>query len=354
MKNAGSTKPKSNDPLQAQKRLKIWAVIIVACFVVALLASSTVRLALLSNFLKNKKTVAGNPVATTSADTTGVNDNTLPAETTAAPTTSPSSSTTAAPVPTTTSGGNSDTTTTTEETTAPPVVNPDSPAVQKQKKAIVTAYKTIVNASKSNSKPGFTKIEYRTLSGDNTLSKVLGAPVADSMKTYFIKEADARANPIVVKQGSAMTDLCMNNKYYACLADPSNASFAVKSASSVKNSDGTVTITIVLRDEANPEATSATAKTAASKTGGFFNVVSPSAATGAIQSKFKISTVNSVTLSYSGCTLKLVYNPGNKRILSLKQTMVYKADVAVKVFNFIDSSGSGTVTDISEYKGFSY
>lgn len=234
------------------------------------------------------------------------------------------------------------------ETQKPTEPSTDSPETVKQKKEILSTYKDIVNYAKKTGKPSFQKVTYRTLEKD-TMSTALLHSVESSYPEYFVSKENAESAPVVVPANTKTTELCINNDYYACMLANDDASAAIKTATNVKLDDGSRKITIVLRDEKNPKTLAADAKKASSYTSAMFPVISADTVKEKVQSTLLLEKVSSADVTYTNCTVELVYNPSLKRIISLKQTVNYKGELKGTVL-----SATGTVTEVSEYSSFNY
>ena len=261
---------------------------------------------------------------------------------TEAPTQAPTEATTAAP------------TTTQAPTTTEPVT--DSPKVAAEKKAILTKYKTVVNTANSR-KAGFTKAEYRTLGGSD-IAKTLLTRIQRDNASYFVTESAAKASPEVVAKGADHSSFLIPQPKYGCILPLGKASDAIESATEEKLDDGTVKITIVLRDEKEPALTPVDTFTPESFTSAFFTIPECSEVKSKVATSLdvgvKIFERNTSDIVFSGCTAELIYNPITGRIISLKQTVNYGADVNYNLFGLLDRGSKVTVTDISEYTDFVY
>lgn len=381
------------------KLKKAVALLLVGCIAIGLVSSTAIKLVSSSYYLKHKRqlvtnikpidniinVISGNdnssnnnsnsadngsfngsavvdtPVET-APETSAVEVTNAPqtSDTTAAPTVAQTEATTKKPdsteaqkptqsesKPSETQEPSTDEVTTTE---APTTTEPstDSPATIKQKQEILNTYKDIVNYAKKTGKPSFQKVTYRTLEKD-TMSTALLHSVESAYPQYFVSKENAQAAPVVVPANTKTTELCINNDYYACMLATADASAAIKTATSVKLEDGSRKITIVLRDEEDPKATEPNAKKAASYTSAMFPVMTAEKVKESVQSTLLLEKVSSAKLTYTDCTVELVYNPSLKRIISLKQTVNYKGELKGTVL-----SATGTVTEISEYSSFNY
>lgn len=283
---------------------------------------------------------------------------TTAAPTTQAPaTTKAPDTTTATKAPeTTASSGEASTTTTTKPTTTEPLT--DSPAMIKEKKAVLNTYKKVVNTANAI-KPGFTKVQYRTMEKDDSAKLVLGS-VEKNYPGYFISQSDAEAAPIVSAKFSDMSLFLIENGDYACLLSDKYASEAIRRVEKTEQSDGSTKITIVLRDEENPAVTPADQKTPESYTSAMFPVVDKeSVKEKLVARQSMITSVTDVNLLYHDCTLEITYMPKTGKVVSVTQTVQYDCvvtyDFAVLGYSLVQGqTATGTVTDTAVYTDFVY
>ena len=286
---------------------------------------------------------------------------TTAAPTTAAPTTQAQNTTTTKAPETTASTGSTDsteasTTTTTAPTTTEPLT--DSPAMIKEKKTMLNTYKKIVNTA-NVTKPGFTKVQYRTMEKDSGAEFVM-KNVEKNYPGYFISQGDAEAAPIVSPKFSDMTLFLIENEDYACLLSDKNASEAIRRVEKVAQSDGSTKLTIVLRNEENPAITPADEKTPLSHTSAVFPVLDKEdIKTKLVARQGSIASITDVSLLYHDCTLEIVYMPKTGRIVSATQTIQYDCVVTydIGIFGLAIMPGQtavGTVTDTAVYTDFVY
>ncbi|MBO7179075.1 MAG: hypothetical protein J6V78_01930 [Clostridia bacterium] len=286
---------------------------------------------------------------------------TTAAPTTAAPTTQAQNTTTTKAPETTASTGSTDsteasTTTTTAPTTTEPLT--DSPAMIKEKKTMLNTYKKIVNTANAT-KPGFTKVQYRTMEKDSGAEFVM-KNVEKNYPGYFISQGDAEAAPIVSPKFSDMTLFLIENEDYACLLSDKNASEAIRRVEKVAQSDGSTKLTIVLRNEENPAITPADEKTPLSHTSAVFPVLDKEdIKTKLVARQGSIASITDVSLLYHDCTLEIVYMPKTGRIVSATQTIQYDCVVTydIGIFGLAIMPGQtavGTVTDTAVYTDFVY
>lgn len=286
---------------------------------------------------------------------------TTAAPTTQAPTTTKTpdtTTTTETPETTTASDEASTTTTTIKPTTTEPLT--DSPAMIKEKKAVLNTYKKVVNTANSI-KPGFTKVQYRTMDKDDSAKLVLGS-VEKNYPGYFISQGDAEAAPIVSAKFSDMSLFLIENGDYACLLSDKNASEAIRKVEKTAQSDGSTKITIVLRDEENPAVTPADQKNPESYTSSMFPVVDKeSIKEKLVARQGMLTSITDVNLLYHDCTLEITYMPKTGKVVSVTQTVQYDCvvtyDLTVPVLGFAIMPGqtaTGTVTDTAVYTDFVY
>ena len=286
---------------------------------------------------------------------------TTAAPTTQAPTTTKTPDTTTkteTPETTTASDEASTTTTTTKPTTTEPLT--DSPAMIKEKKAVLNTYKKVVNTANSI-KPGFTKVQYRTMDKDDSAKLILGS-VEKNYPGYFISQGDAEAAPIVSAKFSDMSLFLIENGDYACLLSDKNASEAIRKVEKTAQSDGSIKITIVLRDEENPAVTPADQKNPESYTSSMFPVVDKeSIKEKLVARQGMLTSITDVNLLYHDCTLEITYMPKTGKVVSVTQTVQYDCvvtyDLTVPVLGFAIMPGqtaTGTVTDTAVYTDFVY
>lgn len=259
--------------------------------------------------------------------------------------------TTKAPETTASSGEASTTTTTTKPTTTEPLT--DSPAMIKEKKAVLNTYKKVVNTANAI-KPGFTKVQYRTMEKDDSAKLVLGS-VEKNYPGYFISQGDAEAAPIVSAKFSDMSLFLIENGDYACLLSDKYASEAIRKVEKTEQSDGSTKITIVLRNEENPAVTPADQKNPESYTSSMFPVVDKEDIKAKLVARQGLFTsIDDVNLLYHDCTLEIVYMPKTGKVVSVTQTVQYDCIVDYTAAFIFPGQAIGTVTDTAVYTDFVY
>lgn len=245
-------------------------------------------------------------------------------------------------------GGSSEETTTTTESTT------ESKASKAQKKEVLSEYNAVVNYAKKIGKPAFTKVTYRTLEKDGA-AKLLFRNVESQYPEYFISKENAEAAPILVPANTETSELLIDNEYFAGMLATADASDAIESATSVKLEDGSQKITITLRDEVDPAITVADSKTAASFTSAMFPVIDAETVKEKVASTLKVTKITGASVTYTECTVELIFNSSLNRIISVKQTVKHVDNVEGYIIEgMLPVSGSATVTEISEYRDFDY
>ena len=109
--------------------------------------------------------------------------------------------------------------------------------------------------------------------------------------------------------------------------------------------NGTAKITIVLNDEANPAPIGVNDKKSDNFTSKMFPVITAET----FRKGMDNDEVDYASLTYTNCTVELVYVIASGEIVSMTQTTSYVADVKM---GFLP--GAGTVTETSEYTNFIY
>lgn len=360
--------------LSSKSAFKILAGMFICSLIFTLFSSSILRITAIPGALRNRAAAIAAQQSATANNNNNNNfvqdiiQNIVPdttvanidvAGTTAPQTTAP---TTAAPTTTekapetTASGGSSSEPETTTTTTAPTTTEPltDSPQMIKEKKATLDAYKKVVNANKTL-KPGFTKIQYRTIETNKSFGGVLG-DMAKNYPGYFISQESAEAAPQVVPNLSDMSLFLTGNDFSACNLAAGDASEAIRSVKKEAQSDGSNKITIVLRDEENPAVTPTDAKKPESFTSAVFPVVDKedmkTKITNRVSGLYEVSDVN---LKYHDCTMEIVYMPKTGKIVSVTQIAKYDMTVTYSaLFGLIPGEEVATVTDTAIYTNFVY
>lgn len=354
-----------NIDLKANKRFTtVLAMILATCVVIGLLSSTAIKLASATMLLKNSKLkeipiigefiddVVDQPAQPTPSPAPTVPSNSGSSNTpaTTKPTEAPTTQAPATTKPAETEK---------EETKAPEtqVADTETPETQApetesgltvaEKQAILKNYKDVVGRAKlKNAQPSFTKATYRSLKW-NFFGNLFYKDVAGDNADYFVSETDAKATPVVVPGKTVTNALCIDNNNSACLLNANDAELvdeAIKDASKETLKDGTVKIVIVLNDEVNPKPVVA-GKAPQSFTSTMFPVLTGEQVRVAMDN----NGVEKIDLTYTDCSVELIYKPATGEIVSLKQTTNYVMDVENGYL-----PASGTVTEVSEYYNFVY
>lgn len=187
---------------------------------------------------------------------------------------------------------------------------------------ILAAYTTVMNKAKTD-KAGFTLAEWQELPSDSASRKVskgtsiVGAAL-NVANNFMTSEEKAKKNPTTYEKGGDMAAFPIRNTPYGCtLTDTS----VLKSVKCEQLSNGNVKITLVLKDELNPEPAPAGSGNSPSNTGKVITPISKAE----IDENLNGGVVSAVCkdISYSllfhDVTSTVVYNPKTNEIVSLKQ-----------------------------------
>jgi len=209
---------------------------------------------------------------------------------------------------------------------------------------ILAAYTAVLNKAKTD-KPGYKKSYYQ----DFPVSErnVGGAakyllPIAN---LFMTSEEKATANPNIYAKGNDMSQFPILNAGKGCMLTNLNA---IKSAKCEKLSNGNYKITIVLKDEINPEPYRAGEVKAPSNTGNMFITIAKSdvdyqmANNKAVRLVIKSGTY---TLKYYDCTATLEYNPKTNHVVSLEQVTNGFVTVSGEIFILGHSGGTAVLVD---------
>lgn len=190
---------------------------------------------------------------------------------------------------------------------------------------VLAAYTAVMNQAKKD-KPGFKKVEYQTLPDDAASrqirqGKTLLSIILNVASNFMTTEADAKANPGVYEKGNDMDAFPLLHTEYGCLL--TDTSF-IKSAKCEELENGNYKITIITREEDNPEPVAAGASKSPSKTGEIFAPLSRKDIDDTIQNNSIVTTVAKglkYNLTYHDCKAVVVYNPDTNEVVSFEQYM---------------------------------
>ncbi len=210
---------------------------------------------------------------------------------------------------------------TTQAPTAPPVtVDPD--AGIKKDQANFNSYKTVVEKAKMGEYK-YTKTTNRTIS-----MSFFQSLMVSGAEDIVINDVKYFNNPVTVNGVSNIDkDFIINNEK-ACLLDAADlqaTSAAISSTEKEVLKDGSVKLTIVFNDESNPKPL----RYEDTETEGFINAVVPvvSAEQVRCHADDQLGTdIETISLTYTGCSVELVYNPTTGEIISLNQVIRYNVE----------------------------
>ena len=363
------------------KAQKVILLVLATCVVVGLVSSTAIKLASSTYFLQSLRNKNNTQTVTPDGgDNVTVNNQTpAPVPTqpatqaaTQAATQGATQATTQAATQATTHAATQATTqaatqATTQAATQAATQTPEtteSAASIKQKKTIVAKYNDLVNPVKAHKvkdgkiiydgKITCTKVAYRSLSSDG-LGMAL-KNVESAYPQYFISKDEAKEAPVLITSDNVGKEFLINHRYYAGMLSNADVKSAVESATNVKLEDGTRKITIVLKDEVDPANTATDSDTAASYTASMFPVLSINKIIKSVNATVgsNFDKVSSGSVTYSGCTVELIYNPKTNHIISIKQSVNYSGEL--KGDNFLSGilTNKGSVSETYEYTDFSY
>lgn len=225
------------------------------------------------------------------------------------------------------------------ETTEEGETEADEAKVPETTEEILAAYTEVMNQVKKDA-PAYKKIEWQTLP-DDANSRIVseGASVVNTalnlaQNNFMTSEEDTKADPEIKEKGTDMHTFPICNSNYGCLLKDTSA---IKSAKCEVLSNGNYKITIVLKDEKNPEPVKDENTTSIpSNHAGVFSPISKAEIdenlNGGIVSA--VAKDISYSLTYHDCSTTVEYNPENNHVVSLIQ------------FTKVAISGSGKVAFI--------
>lgn len=243
----------------------------------------------------------------------------------------------------TTPSGDSGSTGTTPQETKPAGNNGGAATAEKSAKEVLDIYTTLLNKAKKD-KPGYKKVEYQELPSDansRVISKGSGlvGTLLNLVDTLGIMtdKATAEADPDISEKGSDMRWFPVNKCEKGCYL--TDAGF-IKEHKYEDLGNGKARITIVLKDEANPEPMAEGASTSPSKTGAMFAPLSKADIDETVNGGVVKAVIVGVTysLTYHDCKAVVEYDTKTNQIIKLEQYM----NVAI--------SGGGKIFGVSEIK----
>lgn len=250
---------------------------------------------------------------TTAAGETTVEDTTVDGETTVDATTAEGETT--APGDTTAAGG------TTAEGETAATGKPEGNA------QILKAYTEVMNKAKAE-KPAYQKKEYQALPKDQRefeKGKTL-VNIMLNLAGLFMKEED-KAEVEQHKKGDGTKWFPVYKATKGCLLTDAGA---IKTASSVELPNGNYKLSIVLKEEINPEPYNEQTGQTPSNTGKMFSPLARAEIDDTIINDNAVNKfVKDATyeLKYYNCTAELEYNPKNNQIVTLNQYMYVRISI---------------------------
>lgn len=237
-----------------------------------------------------------------------------------------------------------------EITTAVAVTEAGKPTTPAQ---ILAAYTEVMDYAKT-AKPAYNKQEFQALPKEDQHmeGKVIGAilPVAE---TFMTKEKDAEVEDN--KAGSDMRWFPVAKAAKGCLLTDTGA---IKSAKCDELANGNYKITIILKDEKNPEPVKDGQAKATSNTGNMFLPLSRDEIDDTIINDKNVKNVVKnvkYDLKYYNCTAVLEYNPQTKQIVTLNQNMSVFIDIQDgKVLGMFSAIGNATLYNTMKCWNFKY
>ncbi len=234
-------------------------------------------------------------------------------------------------------------TSTTPDTNKPADADKGPAAAKKSDKEVLDIYTTLLNKAKKD-KPAYKKVEYQELPSDansRIISKGSGlvGTLLNLVDTLGIMtdKATAEADPEIVEKGSDMKWFPVYKCEKGCyLTDTS----AIRETKYEDLGNGKARVTIVLKDEQNPEPMAEGASTSPSKTGAMFAPLSKADIDETVNGGVVKAVIVGVTysLTYHDCTAIVEYDTKTNQIIKLEQYM----NVAI--------SGGGKIFGVSEIK----
>lgn len=205
---------------------------------------------------------------------------------------------------------------------------------------ILAAYTAAMNKAKTD-KPAFKRAEFQELPEGNDYRNITGGEkviggLLNIAGNFMTDEAKARKNPHVNNMGEDMWAFPVKDAPKGCLLTDVNA---IKSAKLDELSNGDYKITIVLKDEKNPEHYRS-GNSAPSKTGSMFMPLSKSDVDPQLESALVKAVIKNAKydMNYYNCTSTMVYNPKTMQVKSVDQVLYNKLEMSGRVF-FTDAEG---------------
>lgn len=213
---------------------------------------------------------------------------------------------------------------------------------------ILAAYTDVMNYAKT-AKPAHRKLEFQALPKDkqrpegtafNTL-----LPIAE---TFMAKEGDAKAEDVVA--GGDMKLFPVYEASKGCLLTDTGA---IKTATCDNLPNGNYKITIILKDETNPERYKVSQTKAPGNIGNMFNPLAKSDVDKEAAGIPGISNLK-YDLNYYDCKAILEYNPATKQIVRLEQYLYVLIDIRDGELLFVSLIGTAVLETTLKVWNFKY
>ena len=315
--------------------LKFIAVILAIALVFTVIASNAVSVASIVFLAKNEiqSVPAGQQTQQGAVVTPGNSTATTPGGSTSTVETTAPAADSGSTVETTAAAGDNGSTATPDATQ--PAENGGS-TVTKTNKEVLEIYTNLMNKAKKD-KPGYKKVEYQELPSDaqNRVitegSGLIGTllSLVDKLDIMTTKEA-AEADPEIVDKGSDMRWFPVYKCEKGCYLTDVNA---IKETKYEDLGNGKARITIVLKDEANPEPMAEGATSSPSKTGAMFSPLSKNDIDNTLNGGVVSAVVKDITynLTYHDCKAVVEYDTKTNQIIKLEQYMNVAINANAKV-----------------------
>lgn len=209
------------------------------------------------------------------------------------------------------------------------------------KAEILAAYTDVMNFAKT-SKPAYEKVEYQVLPEKE---RKIDSGIVDRLlglaSKFMTTREEAMEKPQVSDKNSNMRWFPVYKSDKGCLLTDTSA---IKEAKCEKLSNGSFKITILLKEEMNPEPYDENTKRCSSYTGKMFGPLAKAEIDKEIDGIPVIKKAD-YSLKYYNCKAVLVYNPVNKHIVTLDQFMSTLITLSGKIFLLPEFSGTAVLNN---------
>ena len=236
-------------------------------------------------------------------------------------------------VETTAPAGDSGSTATTDATQS---ADNGGSTVTKTNKEVLEIYTNLMNKAKKD-KPGYKKVEYQELpsdaqnrvitEGEGLIGTLLN--LVDKLDIMTTKET-AEADPEIVEKGGDMRWFPVYKCEKGCYLTDVNA---IKETKYEDLGNGKARITIILKDEKNPEPMAEGATSSPSFTGAMFSPLSKADIDNTLNGGVVSAVVKDITynLTYHDCKAVVEYDTKTNQIIKLEQYMNVAINANAKV-----------------------